>query len=520
MLASWEVDESQAADQKDAPMLASWEFDEARTANLNDQRLNKRLRIVLKQLGDHPTASIPAACGGWAETAAAYRFFENDQVGFDSILNPHRDATRIRISAQPLVLLPCDTTELDLTRPEKQVEDTGPLDGKSRRGLFLHLTHAFTPDGTPLGTTEAVYWARDDEKPPLSSKTRAERAAEPIEEKESYRWLVSLRSAREEARFHPGTRLVWLADSEADIYEVIAEATAEPRPIDFIVRACQDRALVPGTEDETSNSVDHLRQEVLNTPVLYTQKIDIRGREPKVGCDDRKRRQPRQSRTAEVEVRATQVTLRAPRRADRILPDVTVNAVLVTEVNPPEGDVPVEWLLLTSLPIDTSDEVRLIIEYYCIRWMIEIYFRVLKSGCRVEERRFKTADNFLRSLAIYMIVSWRVLMVCRLGRSCPEISCEAIFTPTEWRSVYQVVRREEPPKEPPTLQEMVRMVAQLGGYINRKRQGEPGPQTLWLGMQRMHDIALCWNLFGPGSREANQPSGVDGPGCREAEHPS
>jgi Transposase DNA-binding/Transposase Tn5 dimerisation domain/Transposase DDE domain len=499
--------------------LASWEFDELRTADLKDKRLDQRFWLLLDQLGAHPTASIPAACGGWAETAAAYRFFDNDNVDLDSVLKPHLDATRIRISAQPVVLVITDTTELDLTRPHEQVEGTGPLDGNSRRGVFLHITHAFAPDGTPLGTIEAITWARADDKPPNATKTRAERAAEPIEDKESHRWLDSLRLARAEASRHPGTRLVWLADSEADIYEVIAEASAEPQVIDFVVRACQDRALVDATGAEASNSVDHLRNEVLKTPVLYTQDIKVRGREPKVASDDRRRRQPRQSRTAQVEVRATQVTLRAPWRSDRKLPDVTVNAVLVTEVNPPDGDVPVEWLLLTSLPIDTLDGVHLIVQYYCTRWMVEIFFRVLKSGCRVEERRFKHIDNFLPCLGIYMIVGWRVLMVCRLGRSCPEISCEAIFTPTEWKSVYQVVRRQSPPPQPPRLQEMVRMVAQLGGYINRKRQDEPGPQTVWLGMQRMHDIALCWELFGPGCRETESLSGVDGLGGWDAEHP-
>ena len=180
---------------------------------------------------------------------------------------------------------------------------------------------------------------------------------------------------------------------------------------------------------------------------------------------------------------------------------MTVNAVLVTEVAPPEGDEPVEWLLITSLPIDTDDQVQLLIEYYSTRWMIEIFFRALKSGCRVEERRFEDLDRLLPCLAVYLIVTWRTLYVCRLGRSCPEISCEAVFEPAEWQSVYQSCARNRRPKQPPTLQEMVRMVAQLGGYVNRKRKDEPGPQTVWLGLQRLHDIALCWKTFGPGARE-------------------
>jgi hypothetical protein len=187
------------------------------------------------------------------------------------------------------------------------------------------------------------------------------------------------------------------------------------------------------------------------------------------------------------------------------LPPVSVNVVLVREINPPPGQVPVEWILLSSLPIDDAQQVRRVIQYYCVRWMIEVLFRTLKSGCRVEERRFEHLDRLLPCLAVYLIVAWRTLYVCRLGRGCPDISCEAIFEPAEWKSVYRVVRRQPPPPAPPKLSEMVRMVAHLGGYINRKRADEPGPQTVWLGLQRMHDIALCWQIFGPEAKMENQP---------------
>lgn len=174
--------------------------------------------------------------------------------------------------------------------------------------------------------------------------------------------------------------------------------------------------------------------------------------------------------------------------------------MLVTEVNPPEGDIPVEWILLTSLPIDGENNVRTVIQYYCVRWMIEVFFRTLKSGCRVEERRFERLDRLERCLAVYLIVTWRTLFVCRLGREFPDLSCEAVFEPEEWKAVYHVIHKKPPHATPPTLREMVRMVAQLGGYVNRKRSDEPGPQTVWLGLQRTQDIATCWLAFGPESQ--------------------
>jgi hypothetical protein len=487
-------------------MLGPWVIEEAKAVDLQDKRLNERLAIVLSRLGGHPTASIPAACGGYAETAAAYRFFDNEKVHFENVLQPHIEATRRRFAEQPVVILAQDTTEIDLTRPEQQVDGAGRLDHESRRGAFLHPLHGFTPDGTPLGTIHAIVWTRDHEALPKSER-EPQRRDTPIEEKESQRWIDMWRQAREEARQAPNTHMVCVADSEADIYELLAEAQAQPQELDWIVRACQNRALQPDDEKSTSASevgdsaTKYLREQILTCPVLFTQTVKVRGRKAKVTCDNRGRRQPRESRTAEVKVRAGKVTLRAPWRPDRKLPHVRVNVVLVQEISPPVDDEPVEWILLTSLPVDDVEQVRRVIQYYCVRWMIEVFFRTLKSGCRVEARRFEHIDRFLPCLAVYLIVTWRTLYVCRLGREFPEISCEAIFEPAEWKSVYRVVRRETPPPKPPTLSEMVRIVAQLGGYVNRKSNDEPGPQTVWLGLQRMHDIALCWQVFGPGAEK-------------------
>jgi len=475
-------------------MLAPWVFDEVKTAKFGDKRLNARLGQVLSQLAARPTASIPAACGGRAEMVAAYRFCENEHTSFDSVLQPHIDATRQRMAAQPIVLLAQDTSEIEVTRPEQQVAGAGPLDGNSRRGALLHLMHAFTPDGTPLGTVFATAWMREEE-PVCASLSRAERAAIPIEEKESHRWLTTLQQAREEAQLCPATQLICVADSEADIYEVLVEGMREPRSNDWIVRACQDRALL--CENGQNSGEKLLREHVLQQSVLFEKKIQVRGRKAKVACETRGRRQPRQSREAVVVVRAARVTLRPPWRPDRKLPPVTVNVVLVSEVNAPLGDEPVEWLLLTSLPIDVVEQVRQVIEYYCVRWMIEIFFRVLKSGCRVEERLFEYMDRLLTCLAVYVIVAWRTLYVCRLGRSSPEVSCETVFEPAEWKSVWKVVHREDPPVHPPALGVFIRLVAQLGGYVNRKRADPPGPQTVWIGLQRMHDFATCWQMFGP-----------------------
>lgn len=184
---------------------------------------------------------------------------------------------------------------------------------------------------------------------------------------------------------------------------------------------------------------------------------------------------------------------------------MTAHVVQVCEVDAPAGDVPVEWLLITTLPIETIAQVRDIIQYYATRFLIEVFFRVLKSGCRVEERRFEHIDRLLPCVAIYLIVAWRTLMICRLGRSCPDLDCEAVFDPAEWKSVWMTVRRTKLPCRPPRLGEILPLIAQLGGYVHvPNRKDPPGPQTLWLGLQRMYDLALAWNTFGPGASRGEE----------------
>ena len=448
---------------------------------------------------------------------------DNDKATFQAIIRPHVEQTRRRMAAQETVLMVQDTTEADLTRPEQQVQGAGPLDGSARRGGFIHPLHAFTADGTPLGTAWCMTWAREVEVEPSSKEQkRRRRKATPIEEKESQRWIEGLRQAREIAQEMPQTRCACIADSEADIYEFFAESRG-PVPVHWLIRACQDRALEVMDDDdrdpefesiesrdsqgkseekaEAGQVSSHLRSRVMDTPVLFTRQITVRGRIAKLSCETRGRRQSRVTRPADLEVRAATVTLRPPWRPGSSLPPVVVNVVVVSEPSPPEGEEPIEWILATTLPIETLEQVQQIIEYYCVRWMIEIFFRTLKSGCRVEERRFERMDRWEACVAIYLIVAWRTLMACRLGQSCPELDCEAIFDPSEWKSVWVTLNRKAPPKTPPRLSVMLRLIAQLGGYVNRpNRPDPPGPQTVWLGMQRMSDLAAAWNAFGPGAK--------------------
>lgn len=474
-------------------MIAPWAREEVETVDLGDGRLDERLASLLATLGSRPNLSIPAACAGRDEMVAAYRFFDNDKVTFAKVLQPHSARTRQRLAEQKVALLVQDTTEIDLTRPEQEVAGVGTLDG-SRRGFLLHVMQAITPDGVPLGTVWAEILNRTDGVSHASAMTRSERARLPIEEKESLRWLTGLRQARELAEQLPEVQCSCVADSEADLYELFAEPRGEPA-VHWLIRACQDRAV--------QGESPHLREQLLAEPVLYRVDLRIRGRQPKIAADARARRQSRPTRPAAVEVRAATRTLRPPWRADRQLAAMTVNGVLVREVGVPAGEEPVEWVLVTTLPIDTPEAVRTIVASYCVRWDIEILFRTLKSGCRIERRRFEHVERVLPCLGLYLIVAWRTLYVCRLGRTCPEVDCEALFEPSEWKAVWVAVTRQQPPKKAPPLGEMVHLIASLGGYIERPNS-EPGTQSLWIGLQRADDLAWAWDTFGPNAKIRNQ----------------
>ena len=268
----------------------------------------------------------------------------------------------------------------------------------------------------------------------------------------------------------PDTRLTYVADREADIYDLFIEAPCPKSAADWLVRGQHDRVLADGRT---------LRQHLGAAPVLAETTFE---RPATHGC---------KARVVHQQIKAIRVTLPAPHRPDRTLPEVEVTALLATEPQPPAGEEPVEWLLLTNLPVDTPEHALEKLQWYLCRWQIEVFFRILKSGCRIEKLQLERLERLEPALAFYMIIAWRVLFLTMLGRECPEMPCDVVFEPAEWQAVYIVTARKPPPDTPPTLDQMVRRVAGLGGFLNRKSDGFPGPQTLWIGLQRAADFVLA-----------------------------
>lgn len=443
----------------------SWTAQEMLTANLGDERLNRRAAQLLSRLSYRPEGSIPSAFRSWGETLAAYRFFDNEKVTAEKVLEPHRDATLERVKQFPRVLCVQDTTELDFTG-KPQIQGLGPLTYKSALGLYIHPTLAITPERLCLGVVDQWSWVRDSED--HGGKDRQHRLKRSLEEKESLRWVEGYRRVCDWQSTLSQTRLVYVADRDSDLFELFEEG--QSGEADWLIRGSQDRALVDG---------GLLWSTIRDAEVLGVLEFDV----PATA--------QRSQRHVVQTLRALRLKLRPPYRPDKKLRAVEVTAILAWEENPPDGVEPIEWLLLTNLAVVSAEEAQEKVQWYVCRWQIEIYFRILKSGCRVEELHLQERDRLEVALALYMIIAWRVLYLIMLGRTLPELSCEAVLAPEEWKAVYLVTQKKKPPSHPPVLQDVLVMIAKLGGFLARKADGLPGPKALWIGLQRTRDFVLA-----------------------------
>jgi hypothetical protein len=482
--------------------MQEWIEQEFSTCDLGDQRLENRLKKILSRISQDPSKSMSSALRGFAEVVACRRFFNNEAVSQSQLLAPHREASLERIKQYPKVLFIQDTTELDFTT-KKKLEGAGPLSSPHRRGFFAHNELVLSPERLPLGLWETAIAARLDEEYGKASQ----RKEKPIEQKETDRWLEGYRHGCDLAQLVPGTEVIVCGDREADIYEVFAEretrlASGQPAA-SWLIRSKTDRCLEPLEEKEQVEppaeqtqkpARQKIQQRLEESPVLGTISFTVAAKEQfkKVKGGSRKKVQ-RSRRIVTQEIRAIQVQLKAPWRKDRRLPAVQIWVVQAKEIEPPVGEEPIHWTLLTSLEVTDFEQARAVIDLYLCRWEIEVFHRVLKTGCRVEELQVHSPRIKL-AILLYMIVAWRVLYVLHLGRQCPDLPCSVVFEEDEWQATWVIIKGGSPPQSPPTLNAMIRMVASFGGFLGRKSDGRPGPQTLWIGLSRVQDFALCWQL--------------------------
>lgn len=415
-------------------------------------------------------ASIPQACGSWDETKAAYRFFDNDKVTEEKIQEPHYRATKARTQPYPVILAVQDTTQLNFTH-HPATKDLGCLNTTDQQGFFYHPTLLVSPEKVPLGIIDHQVWKRQPEE----FGKRHQRRQKSIDEKESKKWLHSLRKTAHCQQEVPEVRLVNVADREADVYDYFQ--LAQENYIDILVRAAWNRRI--------EQSEGYLWEHMAQVPVCQTITITV----------PRKGRMPQ--REAVLSIRFSQVDLRPPRYRshDRKLQAIPIWVVYAHEEAPPEGSEAISWMLLTTVAVHASQEAIERINWYTCRWQIELLFKILKSICNIEQLQLETIDRLRRCLALYAVIAWRVLFLTMQSRSMPDISCDILLEEEEWQALYCYIHQTPtPPPEPPTLLEATRMIARLGGFLGRKNDGHPGATTVWRGLQRLADLVAAWSL--------------------------
>ncbi len=453
---------------------ANWVEDEFGTIEFYDPRLKRRLFSMVRDFYSQPQAPIPQACGSHASTKAAYRFFNNDRVSMDKVLRAHVESTVERIKPNEVVLAVQDTTSLNYTT-HYAMQGLGPINNtqNSSVGLIVHDTMAFSPQGTPLGLLDVQFWARD----PKDRGKKHRRKKLPIEQKESMKWLKSFRTVCEVQNLCPDTMLVSVGDRESDIYELFLEAVENPNGPKLLVRCERSR--------KRKTEVDDLWEDMSRQPVAGIQMVHV----PRKGC--------RAARDAKLEVRHAQVKLKPPNGKD--YPPVEVWMVHAREVDCPASVKSLlDWMLLTTVETSNFEQACERLAWYTKRWGIEVYHRTLKSGCRIEDRRLETADSLQSCLAIDMVVAWRIYHLTQLGREVPDSPCSVFFEEAEWKALYAFINKTpNGPVEEPTLHEAIRMTASLGGFLNRKGDGQPGTTVLWRGLQRLKDITATYLVLLP-----------------------
>lgn len=432
-----------------------------------DKRLGKRTVKVLEQLSANPEKSVCSASGGKANAKAAYRLLANANFDDKSVLAIQRQQTieRIAKSKTSVVLIAEDTTVISYNGL-KATKDLGYINDEDKsRGILVHSALAISEEGQPMGLLAQKSWTRDNK----NFGKKHQRKKEPIENKESYKWIEVMKKA--EIR-KDGVTTIHVCDRESDIYEFFAYA--QEKKSNFLCRRIYDRTL----NSEKLKINEYMKQTSPSGYITIDVPRDSHSKHP--------------ARKAELSVKFSKVKITCPKNLKKLgtLPEnIELYSITAVEENPPDGFFPISWSLFTNMEISSFEEAVKYIEYYVKRWIIERFHYVLKSGCKIEQAQLKTVQGLFNLESLYSVIAVEVLYLAYLARTKPNSDCNEIFNESEWQILYCVVNETKtPPKNPPTILEAVVLLAMMGGFLARKSDGFPGVKVLWNGISKYRAI--------------------------------
>jgi hypothetical protein len=454
----------------------AWFDRELEGCSFVDERLNKRLRKLVAQIGSSMGQSIPLVCQDWSNTKAAYRFFSNDRVSEADILAGHFQSTRERtVATEGPVLVLHDTTEFSYQRENADAigitksinsgrDKAGRLRAHTVCGILMHSSLAVTTGGLPLGLAALKFWTRKKFKGTAALKKKINPTRVPIEKKESIRWLENVEQSTT-LLGDPG-RCIHIGDRESDIYELFCAARAAGTH--FLIRTCVDR--LAGDGDHT------IADEMEEVAVKGLHRVEVRDSN---GDPDE----------AVLEIRYRKIRVLPPIGKQKRYPALTLTVIRAEVRGTPKNRKKIEWKLITDLPVASRADAIEKLEWYALRWKIEVFHKILKSGCKAEEAKLRTAQRLTNLIAVFCILSWRVFWMTMLIRSVPEALPTLALTATEIAVLDHLVN-DKPQTRRKTLSHYLTKIARLGGYLARANDPPPGNIVMWRGLSRLTDIAL------------------------------
>ena len=466
------------------PPSEDWIEKELQHVKLGDKRLNKRFLKTSKLIEAKASGSINQSCRSWKEVKGAYRLLNHEKLKESDIYSSHQQETCNRIKGHSLSLCVQDTSYLDYDTHTK-TQGLGSISKaytKHKQGLLLHSTLALSEEGLPLGLTSQQCWSRPEREEEAKQKSRRKYVSD-IKDKESYKWIKALKDTRN--LVPEETRIVTIGDREADIFELLW--TAETLKTLFLVRNRQNRKFIQPDGCKT-NIRNHL-QSILNK------------KEVLISIPQKKNHR---ARTASVEIKFSSglIPIRSAsiygskKSQHKISDKLAVYIVSAQEINPPADTEAINWILITNIAIYNFEDALERIRWYQLRWRIEEYFRILKSGCNIERSRLSTKEKLQKLIALKSVIAYKILLLSKLALTAPETDCTQVLSQEEWQTLYiREHQTTQVPQKPPNIKQALIWLGKLGGFLNRKNDRLPGAMTLWRGYEELQQSIMMLRIF-------------------------
>ena len=458
----------------------TWVKQEIESCKFKDTRLNKRFQKLCESLYAGIGESIPYACQDWANTKAAYRFFSNDRINEEQILSGHFLSTKERVTeAQGNILILHDTTEFKYKRDDprtiglltglpKKRDLFGKLERITTHGVLMHSSLAVTTLGLPLGLAAIKFFTRKKFIGSNELKRHINPTRIPIDKKESFRWLENLRQAT--TLINDPSRCIHIGDRESDIYELFCEA--QKAKTHFLVRTCVDRLAGDGNHT--------IAAEMSRIKVKGLHRTEVRDNKGNVS-------------QAKLKIKYHSITVLPPVDKSKHYPKLQLTVIHAEEKGKPKNRDKIMWKLLTDLPVTSLGGAIEKLNWYAMRWKIELFHKILKSGCKAESSKLRTANRIANLIAIFCILSWRIFWMTMLNRTLPNAASALALTEIEIKLLDNLINNNGTKKKR-KLSDYLISIAKLGGYLARNSDAPPGNIVMWRGLTRLIDIELGFNM--------------------------